>query len=47
MHAELVGGLALIAAVTRQDFRDETFLEFAHGISVRNAGGVHLVDEAF
>lgn len=45
MHTEFFGGLALVASMTSQNFRDETLLELANRIGVRNAGGVHLVYE--
>ncbi len=45
VHAEFIGGLALIALVVREHFEDVALLELAHGIGVRNAGAVHLCDE--
>jgi hypothetical protein len=45
MHAELFRGLALITAMTREDFEDKALLELAHRVSVTKAGGVHLEDE--
>ena len=45
MHAELFGGLTLIAAVTREDLENITLLEFAHGVGVADTSGVHLKDE--
>ena len=46
MHAQLLGGLALIAAMAGEDFEDESLLELANRIGVREAGGVHLEDES-
>jgi hypothetical protein len=45
VHAEFVGGLALVALVVREHFKDVALLELAHCIGVGNAGAVHLCDE--
>ena len=45
MHAELFRGLALITAMTREDFEDKALLELAHGVVVRKPRGMHLKDE--
>lgn len=45
MHAEFFGCLALVAAMARQDFCDETLFELTHCIGIGDAGGVHLEDE--
>ena len=41
MHAELFGGLALVAAMARQDLKDEALLELAHRVHVRHSCGLH------
>ena len=46
VHAELFGGLALVAAMAGEDFCDETLFELTDRIGVGNAGGMHLEDEA-
>jgi hypothetical protein len=45
MHAELIGGLALVAAMTRQHLEDVALLELTHGVVIAHAGGMHLEDD--
>jgi hypothetical protein len=45
VHAELVGGLALIAAMVREDLEDVALLEVADSVCVADAGGMHLENE--
>ena len=45
MHAEFLGGLALIAAVTRENLEDVLLLKLANRVGVGNTSGVHLEDE--
>jgi hypothetical protein len=45
MHAEFLGGLALVSAMTRQDLKDVTLLEVANSVGVADAGSVHLENE--
>ena len=45
MHAELFCSLALVAAMAREYFEDETLFELAHSVRVRKTGGVHLKNE--
>ena len=47
VHAEFFGGFALVAAMARQYFKDETLLELAHRICVRQTNGVHSKDKVF
>jgi hypothetical protein len=46
MHAELFSGFALISFVVREHFEDEASLELTNGLRVRDAGAVHLRDQA-
>ena len=45
MHAEFFGGLALVAFVLRQNFKDVALFELTNGLRVRDAGAVHLRDQ--
>ena len=45
MHAEFLGGFALIAAVTRKNLENVLLLKLAHRVGVSNTSGVHLEDE--
>ena len=46
VHAEFFGGLALVALVLRQNFKDVALFELTNGLRVRDAGAVHLRDRA-
>jgi hypothetical protein len=46
MHPELVGCLALVALMVGQYFEDVALLELTNGLRVRDAGAVHLHDQA-
>ena len=46
VHAELIGRFALVTFVVRQYFEDVALLELANGLRVRDAGAVHLHDQA-
>ena len=45
VHAEFFGGLALVALVLRQNFKDVALFELTNGLRVRDAGAVHLRDQ--
>src|SRR5271163_1689549 len=42
VHTQLARGLALIAAVPRQHFQNEAFLELAYGFGISDAAGLHV-----
>ncbi len=44
VHTHLAGGFALVAVVLFEDGHDETLLEFAHGLGIKNIASVHLKD---
>ena len=46
MHAEFFSGLALVSFVLRQNFKDVALFELTNGLRVRDAGAVHLRDQA-
>ena len=46
VHAEFVGGLALVSLVLRKHFEDVAFLELANGIHIGDTGAVHLRNES-
>jgi hypothetical protein len=46
MHAKLFSGLALISLMVRKHFEDIAFLELTNGLRVRDAGAMHLRDQA-
>src|SRR6185312_17451535 len=45
VHAQLFGGLALVALVVRKHFEDVTLFELANGFRIWDNGTVHLCDE--
>jgi hypothetical protein len=45
VHGEFLRRFALIAAMARKNFKYVSLLELADGISIRDAGGMHLEDE--
>ena len=47
MHAELAGGLALVAVILLEHGEDEPFFEFAYRLGVEDSALVHLQDECF
>jgi hypothetical protein len=46
VHAEFLGGFALVAAMGGEHFENEPLFELADGFVVSNATGVHLADQA-
>ncbi len=46
VHPQLFGGLALVTPVCHQNFAQILLLEFANGILVGNAAGMHLRHQA-
>lgn len=46
MHAKFFSGLALVAFVLRQNFKDVALFELTNGLRVGDAGAVHLRDQA-
>jgi len=46
MHAKLFSGLALISLMVRKHFEDIALLELTNGLRVRDAGAMHLRDQA-
>ena len=47
VHAQLAGGLALVALIFLQHGQDESLLEFANCFGIQNAALVHLHDQGF
>ena len=45
VHPELFGRLALIAAMSNQNFQQKPLLEFTNRVGVADTRGVHLEDE--
>jgi len=45
MHAEFCGGLALVAAMVREDLKDIALFELPNRVRVGDSGGVHLSDQ--
>jgi hypothetical protein len=46
MHAEFFSRLALVAFVLGQNFKDVALFELTNGLRVRDAGAVHLRNQA-
>ena len=46
MHAKFFSSLALVAFVLRQNFKNVALFELTNGLRVRDAGAVHLRNQA-
>ena len=46
VHAQFLGGLALVAAMARQYFQDKALLELTNSLGVGDTAGMHLDDKA-
>ena len=46
VHAKLLGGLALVAAMRGKYFKNEALFELADGFVIGDTTGVHLVNQA-
>lgn len=47
VHAQLAGGLALVAAILLEHGHNETLFEFTNGFRIKDVAFVHLQDECF
>lgn len=47
MHAQLTGGLALVAIVFLKNSADKSFFEFTYRFAIKNSAFMHLLNKSF